>query len=509
MDQDYHFYGTFYAATIAGFIQKDATTIALAANYVDFLNNSKYGGFWKIVDDAYVRQDRQDYKVIATVDWPRYTFQSVASVGLGGADPSLWAAFHFTIGNYADRDFQGTAPAILDLHGKPVVDAMRAYLNDVFPPPVRPARGITGEAGGVPKKWWYTRPLSPLTRCMVKDTIELCKEQGDASILKILSRAAGGYLIAKDPEKIKTFKLMLLGIRAHVAGDSWAHQDFSALHDDMNTYWDVNRQGGWLFDAAIFDSSGVGRQSIDYWDAAGKNNVILSMSEYSTWLGGSGKKNLEAFGLNMGHTWMGHLPDYSFVKFEYQPTWGTCGTKEVRDNPSQYKASFLELISMFKQAGGGQQFVPLTKADDLLAAEAAISTPCTLAETDDKNIARVHSMKQWKDKVGVRLGLPAKKPDVKCEDPHSDAELEGKLEGPIGIKSNAPFGLGTRDGDYFVQAGSDLHIFAIAADYHYWWTRTFYARLGITSLATGWGANACLGPLSPAFKEDICNLRLA
>ena len=44
----------------------------------------------------------------------------------------------------------------------------------------------------------------------------------------------------KNKEAIlKRFGLLLLGARAHVIADTWAHQDWCAANNLINTYWDI------------------------------------------------------------------------------------------------------------------------------------------------------------------------------------------------------------------------------------------------------------------------------
>ncbi|MGF1676865.1 MAG: DUF6765 family protein [Rivularia sp. (in: cyanobacteria)] len=53
MDQDFHYYGTYYAARVGGnYSQEDATLIAKASNFIDFLSNERYAGYWHIVSNT-------------------------------------------------------------------------------------------------------------------------------------------------------------------------------------------------------------------------------------------------------------------------------------------------------------------------------------------------------------------------------------------------------------------------------------------------------------------------
>ena len=67
MDQDFHYYGTYYAARVGNYTQEDATVIAKASNFIDFLSNEKYAGYWHIVSNTEKCSDPH-YHVIAKVE---------------------------------------------------------------------------------------------------------------------------------------------------------------------------------------------------------------------------------------------------------------------------------------------------------------------------------------------------------------------------------------------------------------------------------------------------------
>ena len=58
--------------------------------------------------------------------------------------------------------------------------------------------------------------------------------------------------------------------------------------------------------------------------------------------------------MNLGHGRAGHLPDYSFIRYEYLPAWG--GYREtVKDNPSDYLHAFCQMIEAMKYLRGERQ----------------------------------------------------------------------------------------------------------------------------------------------------------
>lgn len=362
MDQDFHYYGAYYAAIISGgYNREEATLIAKASNFIDFLSNEAYGGYWHIVRDSEKLPDR-NYQVVAKIDYPRYTFQGGLSTGLEGGAGGLWAAFHFAPGN------------------------------------------------------------------------------------KIL----------QGPDKtdiLNRFGLILLGGRAHTIADTWAHQDWSPVDNEINTYWDVN--GDWL-----------GRQSIDYQDIGNgwKNKVLSSLNH----------ANLQAVPNGttyFGHGWMGHSPDYSFVKYRYKPCWRDRNDSPLlRDNPLEYQYAFLELCSLFAQSRG-EPFIPRNDDGRLHAVRKAISSPCEIA--NPSNCPRVHSAEAWMTEM-TKVDLQA---PVDIIDVHQEPDPKVVLDGKIDYRSL----LESRYGTYYIRFNSDLYLFAIASDYQFHFIKNWLTRRRMAS----------------------------
>ncbi len=204
MDQDFHYNATYYAARIGGgYSEDEAITIAKASNFVDFLNNTGYGGYWKIICDEQKKEDRK-YTEIGHFDYPRYTFQGTLSIGTGGGSEGLWASYHFLPGNYS---VDGT-PTAEEVHGKHVAES----------PPGHTIREIKNKTISKETGELLNRPQSVLSRLLIQDTIECI----DTKRLKaILEKAVGGKeIIADSEENVSKFRLLLLGLRAHVIADN-------------------------------------------------------------------------------------------------------------------------------------------------------------------------------------------------------------------------------------------------------------------------------------------------
>ncbi len=467
MDQDFHYYGTYYAARVSGkYNREDASLIAKASNFIDFLNNGSYGGYWKIVSNTEKPAD-DNYDIVGEVDYPRYTFQGTISTGASESG-GLWASYHFTPGNYPDPD--GT-PSPAEVHGKTVASLLPGHQMRN----VKPHSSLTIDANMAKL---LNRPQSALSRYLIQDTITcLTNPKRLEAILNI--SAGSKALLASDNKDdiVKRFSLILLDARAHVIADTWAHQDWSAANNVMNTYWNVD--GGWYKDYSY--------QEIKYQDTAGNwQNVHLS-STYSF-----SNENLTAVPNTVcyvGHGWMGHMPDFSFIKYRYKPCWQDYDESPLeRDNPTEYKHAFLELCSWFSNTGGNA-FEPQNAEAKLAAAQKAISSACDIA--DGNILARVHSAGKWKYEMDlVDIESPVDEIDTQAE-PDPKAVLEGQIHYDTTL-------LGTRYGTYYVNYASNLYLFEIAADYHFQSVKNWLTTHGIGADLFNDSWSQELGPLADA-----------
>ncbi|MCG8634876.1 MAG: hypothetical protein MI863_13665 [Desulfobacterales bacterium] len=472
MDQDFHYYGAYYAARIGGgFSREEATTIAKASNFIDFLDNERYGGYWRMVGETRKKENR-DYTILAEVDYPRYSFQGSWSTGVSGSR-GLWASFHFTPGNYPDP---GDAPTHEEVHGAAVASDLPGHLiRDVD---LDEDLGIDADIAKL-----LNRPQSALSRCLIRDTVRCLRDK--SRLEAILGLAAGGKTLLEGPDKedvIRRFGLLLLGGRAHTIADTWAHQDWSATNKAINTYWDIS---GDYVPSQI-------AQKIKYRGADNEDwtTVRLSSGYLLT------NENLVAVPNNttyMGHGWMGHLPDFSFIKYQYRPCWHSRSKEPVqRDNPVQYSHAFLELCSLFSQANGSL-FDPGSAGDKLEGAKRAMSAHWDIG--DGNNCPRGLSAGQWITEMG-RLDIqePSVRIDTK-EEPDKKAILDGQID----YKSMG----GTRYGTYYVNLFSDLYLFQIAIDYNFQFVKHWTAKHDIGANLFNGSWSQAYGPLPEAIEQFL------
>jgi hypothetical protein len=190
------------------------------------MSNDPYVGYWHSASDQEPCSDG-NYRVLAQVDSPCYSFQGRVSTGLNGSR-GLWASYHFPSGNYDDPD--GT-PTHAEVHGERVAGKLPGHQKRVVDsePSSTEANTSIGEL--------LIRPQSALSRAMVKDSIRCITDSCRSET--ILSLASGGETLLGLPnreELVKRFGLLLLGARAHVIADTWAQEDFCAVNNVANSY---------------------------------------------------------------------------------------------------------------------------------------------------------------------------------------------------------------------------------------------------------------------------------
>ncbi|MGH1492037.1 MAG: DUF6765 family protein [Acidimicrobiales bacterium] len=469
MDQDFHYYGTYFAARTAGVDDGPAARIARASNFIDFMHEGDYGGRWKLIANTASQSargggGRGSHRTVGRLTNPRYTFQSgKLSVGVAPED-GLWCSYHFTPGNYDHID----APSVVENHGAGVAAGLPPFET-------RTVRdGIAAHAGPM-----LNRPLSALSRSLFADAVACAS--GTTRLEKILERSLCGDWLLSDgpPDVLDRFGQLLLGVRAHVIADTWAHQDWSGIDQEINTYFDI--------------SNSFGRQAIEYQDLDQDQDsdgewkrVVLSSLKH---------ENLQAVPnatSYLGHGWMGHFPDYSFVSYRYKPAWRDKDEPPiVRNNPEQYRHAFAELCSLFSRAGGGF-FEPDLHQENLDAAARAIAAPCEIASSEV--CPRQASSEHWLSEFGPLSGVPGPDDTIDAQqEPDERARLAGLMGEP-----RFPLSL-TRWGEYTVDVSSDLYLFQIAADYHFQFVKHWLSKHQIREFTGSWSRKT--GPVDPSVTE--------
>jgi hypothetical protein len=245
------------------------------------------------------------------------------------------------------------------------------------------------------------------------------------------------------------------------------------LDNAGNTYFDIRNE--------------FGRQAIEYRDVGDDwHHTVLAALRH---------ENLQAVpnGTSyLGHGWMGRFPDYSFASFRYKPFWRPRGADPIeRENPSQYRAAFLEVCSLLAQVNGAP-FDPTAHVEPLAAADRAISAGCVVADASVK--PRVFSASRWRHELALLFGEPVPGDIIDAEvEPHPNATFDGVRARPGFVTSI------TRRGTYTVGIDSDLYLFQIAADYHFRFVQHWLAQHDLHRFEGAW--SQLEGPLRPQVDD--------
>ena len=157
-----------------------------------------------------------------------------------------------------------------------------------------------------------------------------------------------GALLADTVNLAKDKSLQAVGLAMHVLCDTWAHKTFAGtpsqvINGPYNVFYEIMPDGSekeitFRHTASMPDDLDQGIYTCSL--AAGSENSIM----------------------NLGHGRAGHLPDYSFIKYKYLPAWGNY-EEIVKDNPSDYRHAFCQMIYALKFLRGEYSEFELEKYD--------------------------------------------------------------------------------------------------------------------------------------------------
>lgn len=122
------------------------------------------------------------------------------------------------------------------------------------------------------------------------------------------------------------------GIAMHILADSWAHRYFAGTPSFV-----INNVTSEIYELLPEENGVVSRKinfrhrvsGADDPEAGVYTSTILQFSEQSV--------------MNLGHGRVGHLPDYSFIRYRYLPAWGEY-EEVVKDNPREYLCAFAQMV---------------------------------------------------------------------------------------------------------------------------------------------------------------------
>ena len=150
-----------------------------------------------------------------------------------------------------------------------------------------------------------------------------------------------GDLLVRTVNLAKERGLESTGIAMHILADTWAHAYFAGTPSQVinNTdfvFSEIRKQedGSSSEIPVRFRHNPAAKDDPEH---ALYTNSINNGSETSI--------------MNLGHGRAGHLPDYSFVHYRYQPAWGHYQLID-KDNPSDYFHAFCQMVYALKYLRG-------------------------------------------------------------------------------------------------------------------------------------------------------------
>jgi len=296
MYRDFHYYGTYVAARLAGYNKAEAETIAYAAQYVDDSNQNRL-----LKEGDY----GLDFQPIPTVQTNGQVINSNIY-----EKRNVWVPFHFLPGN---------------------LSGIVKYKGDT--------------SKGTLIKWNYDDKAKREFQLMSLPNSDLARD--------IINDIVDNHL--EDPHLLE-----LIGLRMHVLADTSAHESFAGV-----PAWHINGRSKKVIDKITY------LKYVPY--------GLMPNSEYCT--PDTTIYNDSMFYL--GHGRLGSIPDYPWLKFEYNPTWANRSMEDplyiLRDNPQSYFISFLHVYTALNCFKNRKHFdfnnLDHPKSEYLTAIQNIINTP--------------------------------------------------------------------------------------------------------------------------------------
>ena len=152
-----------------------------------------------------------------------------------------------------------------------------------------------------------------------------------------------GPLLADTVELAKGKSLEAAGLAMHVLADTWAHRYFAGTPSLA-----INNTNYYFYEI-IPEGEGFTEKKVDFNHNPSSKDIVEN--GYYT---NSVYQGTENSVMNLGHGRAGHLPDYSFARYRYMPSWGEY-REIVKDNPSDYLHAFTQMIYALRYLRGDHE----------------------------------------------------------------------------------------------------------------------------------------------------------
>lgn len=146
-----------------------------------------------------------------------------------------------------------------------------------------------------------------------------------------------GALVRETVELAKGRGTQAAGVAMHVLADTWAHSGFAGTPSLV-----INNIGHDIFEILAEGEE----RPISFRHSPGAADDV-EQGLFSSSLYQSDEKSI----MNLGHGRIGHLPDYSFMRYRYLPAWGEYA-EILKDNPADYYLAFCQMVCALKYLHG-------------------------------------------------------------------------------------------------------------------------------------------------------------
>ncbi|MBE6010198.1 MAG: hypothetical protein E7236_06045 [Lachnospiraceae bacterium] len=134
--------------------------------------------------------------------------------------------------------------------------------------------------------------------------------------------------------------LQAAGIAMHVLADTWAHRYFAGTPSLV-----INNTDYYFFELIATEEGETERQVSFINNPLKGDDIKQSIYVNSLYQGNENSI------MNLGHGRAGHLPDYSFIRYKYLPSWGQYA-EIIKDNPADYYSAFTQMVYALKYLRG-------------------------------------------------------------------------------------------------------------------------------------------------------------
>jgi len=151
-------------------------------------------------------------------------------------------------------------------------------------------------------------------------------------------------LLVKTVELARNRSLQAAGVAMHILADTWAHRYFAGtpslvINDASSDFYECSAgPDGEIYEKLTLHTINVGKDSPE--------KHCYRVCPYTP---------SENSIMNLGHGRLGHLPDYSYLRYCYTPAWGNYRIID-KNNPEDYYMSFGQMVYALKCLRNGEPF---------------------------------------------------------------------------------------------------------------------------------------------------------